>query len=474
VSQEEIDLSRRIRPGRHGLGQLTLVEHALCPLVGSQLPADRTHCYEFFYFDRNRHRQSGHARVETPLGLSASDEFFLWGLLAITLSQADASFDFYATPHYCLKQLGCLSQQSKGGKNYAQFREAIQRLAAVRYQNDRFYDPIRGEHRAVSFGFLSYSLPIDPTSSRAWRIVWDPLFFEMCQTLGGHVAFDLATYRELDNASRRLFLLLKKLFWRKTVSPSFDLRHLAIHVLGYSPTQPTHKLKAKLKRCAEQLLRREIISLGADVSCVDGLFEKRGKGSYTIRFSRGDYFDRPHRTSRAAAIQDSPHYEPLRTIGLEEAAIGQVLRRFKSPAIQLWADVTLAAIEHKGKGFFRRSPAAFLLNNLQVATQGIRTPPDWYCELNKRENTTVETKRQQRRSNKQEACNSAKQSVTLSPAERPIFEQVRVELFEQFRAAGQDERDARRNAERFAQEHVRRRRSKKDPPHNAFSKLLKK
>ena len=71
-----------------------------------------------------------------------------------------------------------ISADSKGGKSYRLFREALRRLSAVRYQNDGFFDPIRREHRAVSFGLLSYSLPLAPDSSRAWRILWDPLFFE--------------------------------------------------------------------------------------------------------------------------------------------------------------------------------------------------------------------------------------------------------------------------------------------------------
>ncbi|MGD0896628.1 MAG: hypothetical protein ABR915_02250 [Thermoguttaceae bacterium] len=41
--------------------------------------------------------------------------------------------------------------------------------------HDHFYDPIRGEHRDVGFGFFSYSLPLDPRSSRAWRFAWAPV-----------------------------------------------------------------------------------------------------------------------------------------------------------------------------------------------------------------------------------------------------------------------------------------------------------
>ena len=87
------------------------------------------------------------------------------------------------------------------------------------YINDHFYDPVRGEHRDVAFGFFSYSLPVDPASSRAWRFVWDPIFFEFCQAARGSLVFDLKPTVSLDVASRRLFLLLKKIFWRNTHLP---------------------------------------------------------------------------------------------------------------------------------------------------------------------------------------------------------------------------------------------------------------
>ena len=67
----------------------------------------------------------------------------------------------------------------RGGRQYRQFADALERLSGIRYQNHAFYDPLRGEHRRVSFGLLSYSLPLDCESSRAWRIFWDPLFFEI-------------------------------------------------------------------------------------------------------------------------------------------------------------------------------------------------------------------------------------------------------------------------------------------------------
>jgi hypothetical protein len=99
-------------PPALGIGQLTLVEHALCPL---------------------------NPRVSLVE-------------LALTLSEPEPEIEFCATPHFCLRKLGVIDQFAKrGGRQYRQFTQAIERLSLVRYRNDKFYDPLRGEHRRVSF-----------------------------------------------------------------------------------------------------------------------------------------------------------------------------------------------------------------------------------------------------------------------------------------------------------------------------------
>lgn len=219
--------------------QLSLVEHALCPLDPSvSMQPYFTHSAEYFFTDRQGSRRKATARVVCPSGLSARDELYLWGLLALIFSQPEPSIEFFATPHYCLRQLGLIDGTlHRGGKNYELFRSAIERLSAVTYQNDNFYDPVRSEHCAVSFGFFSYRLPLGTESSRAWRFYFDPLFFEITKAAGSALAFDLPTYRSLDSASRRLYLFLKKIFWRRHASLAFDVRHIAVNVLGFSPSQ---------------------------------------------------------------------------------------------------------------------------------------------------------------------------------------------------------------------------------------------
>ncbi|MBC7820422.1 MAG: hypothetical protein IAG10_26355 [Planctomycetaceae bacterium] len=65
-------------PARHGIAQLTLVEHSLCPLHSSGIgEVSRTHVSQFSYRDPSGRKQTGTARVYCPKGLLPSDEFFL-------------------------------------------------------------------------------------------------------------------------------------------------------------------------------------------------------------------------------------------------------------------------------------------------------------------------------------------------------------------------------------------------------------
>ncbi len=161
-----------------GIGQLSLVEHALCPL-DSRISLAENYVSEsaYSYWAGPKDRKTAQVRMFCRFGLAAKDEITLWGLLALTLMQPEPEPELLATPHWCLRQLGIINQRTnRGGRQYQAFAESLHRLSAVTYMNDGFYDPKRSEHRRVSFHFLSYSLPVDPLSNRAWHILWDPLF----------------------------------------------------------------------------------------------------------------------------------------------------------------------------------------------------------------------------------------------------------------------------------------------------------
>ncbi|HEY1598863.1 MAG TPA: hypothetical protein VGG64_04630 [Pirellulales bacterium] len=61
-----------------GLTQLSLVEHALCPLdPQTSLRPNLEHSAEYFFSDRQGNRRKAIVRVLCPHGMSANDEFYL-------------------------------------------------------------------------------------------------------------------------------------------------------------------------------------------------------------------------------------------------------------------------------------------------------------------------------------------------------------------------------------------------------------
>ncbi len=375
-----------------GAAQLSLVEHALCALDPAvSLARDYRHHTGFHYTDEQGKRQFAAVEVIAPNGLSPRDEYVLWSLLALAFSQPEPTIEFWATPHWCLKKMGLLAKKqsvdghatfSKGGENYADFRASIERLAAVYYQCDHFWDPVRKERRRRGFGFLKYDLPEDPASSRAWRIVFDPLLFEFCRATGGAMWFDLTFYRRLDFASRRLFLLVSKIFWRHAKTPRFDVAELTTHGLGFSESLRMPQRKQKLVRVMQRLLDTGVIRLPEGALTPQDSIQKLGRRRYAVRFERGPYFDNPlaHTQGERRTADVGPLAEPLATIGFTPAQIRGIAKKYSRKLVEVWSDVTLRKIERDGLKSFRRSPQAFLLDNLKHAARKERTLPDWYRE----------------------------------------------------------------------------------------------
>lgn len=428
-----------------GLGQLTLVEHALCPLDNrSAAVCNLVHETSYRFTDENRHIRRASAKVVSPIGLTVHDEFYLWGLLALTMSQRELDPEFFATPHFCLRQLHVIDQNvSRGGQQYQQFVKAVERLSLVRYQSDQFYDPIRAERRKVSFGFFSFTMPVDLESSRAWRFSWDRIFFEIVAGAGGSFRFDLSLYREFDPACRRFFLLLCKIFHRRNTTPRFSLRDLAVNVLGFADSVAARDLKQKVGRCLIRLADMNIIEPVESPGC----FQKQGPGEYTFVLIRGKYFGHKAKLSFSGLAMESPFDEPLKKIGFEERAIQWLHRTYGAAHLREWIDITLAAQERFGRSFFRKNPQAYLLDNLKMASQAGRQPPDWWHELRKQE--------QRHRSEKRPASGPARFLSGLGVESRESYERIRQEIFDQFVAAGQTDLVAGQNAEKFAREYVR-------------------
>ena len=316
--------------------------------------------------------------VYSPHGLQSEDEYVLWGLLGVCLSRKQPEPTLLATPYWIIKRLG----MSLGGCQYDQLRASLERLAAVAYQNTAFYNPVTQQHERITLHFFSSFLPTrgrggPVDAERAWRIEWSPMFFQMCQATGGSLLFDLDVYRQLSPGARRLFLKLKDRFWRsKRVFLNVD--DLTIHGLGFSADRPLKKRKFDLTACIRELLEQGIIELGRGQTGPQDLFLKRGKGLYVVQFFEGPYFRQPLAERTAGRLQkltDDPLYQPLQSIGVDEAGIRRLFKQHSRGLIQRWIHSTDVAMHEKPRGFpgFRSSPAAFLMDGVQNE----RMPPDW-------------------------------------------------------------------------------------------------
>lgn len=320
------DSNRRKRRRWAGIGQLTLVEHALCTLDSTASLSQSAFQPTYYYWDEHRNKKRVTPYISTPLGLTAHDEFLLWGLLSLVFSQEEPSPKFQATPHYCLKHLGIISTKSKGGRQYRDFRQALRRIAAVCYSNDRFYDPVQKEHRAVDFQFLAVDSPRDACSDRAITFFVNQKLFELCAADAGHFKFDLDIYRRLDPASRRLFMLLRKVFHRHD-QITFDIEHLAVNVLGYGKSRESKKLAASIRRCATRLLEIEMIKLPAGTANVVDLIKPSGRTRQCITFHRGQYLAKEVVLTGRQRLEDSPLYDQLQSIGFSGRAMARLIAK---------------------------------------------------------------------------------------------------------------------------------------------------
>lgn len=389
---ETLPRKPRRRIDHLGLAQLSLVEHALCPLDRNVSLKEGSQYRTGFFYGKAAERAFAHVTVTAAQGLSPNDEFFLWGLLALTLREDNSSFEFWATPYYCLRQLGYAdSYASQGGSQYQLFADSVRRLSHVIYWSEAFYNPIRREHMERTMGFLKYERPIDPESSRQCRFVWDPLFLEFCRaTGGGRLFFDLSIYRQLDFASRRLFLLLHKLFGGRSPRPSatYRVRHLAVNVLGFADQLPLKILKQKLTRVLGRMLDIGAIRLPAGARRPSGLITKRAKGRYSVALAPGTYFTSatPTRSTSQPNVMDSPLYDPLHSIGFGDQEIARILRKYPKAKVRIWADITLRAMEGvRGFPGFRKDPKAFFAYHIAKAADNKVTPPDWWHAAKKEE-----------------------------------------------------------------------------------------
>ena len=128
----------------------------------------------------------------------------------------------------------------------------------------------------------------------------------------------------------------------------------------------------------------------------------------------------------------------------------RLLRRFPMAMLREWTDIALAARERFGPTFFKKSPQAYLVDNLKKAARGIRTPPDWWHDVRRAE-ARVQAKPQAAA-----ATQVVGELLDIPEQARQAYEQIAKDMFAFFKAGGQPESAAKVNAEKFAREHVQR------------------
>lgn len=310
-------------------------------------------------------------------------------------------------------------------------------------------------------------------SNRAWRIAWNPIFFDFCKASGGSLEFDLRLYQQLDLASRRLFLLLRKVFWRKPNSPKFELRDLAINVLGYSETLQTKHLKSKLMACANKLSKLGVIKYQDSNTWIT----RESKGVFRVSFEKGSYFDGAQGASKMnlGDVRQSRFFDPLASIGFDESAIARIIRMYKPHLIDEWADITLAAIERMGKAYFRVSPQAYFMDNIKNAAAGTRGVPDWWHDLRRAEqHQRAKADRQGNKNRTSEKQIEARRAFAsfLKGEGRESFEGLVSTIFGDLTSTGVDEREATRKARDVALNHMKKKFVGKQRPGTNVWQLL--
>ena len=180
----------------------------------------------------------------------------------------------------------------------------------------------------------------------------------------------------------------------------------------------------------------------------ESLFSTTKRGEYVMVLERGDYFTKRRTADTRPTVPETAIHDLLRGLGFDDRGICRLLRRFPMPMLREWTDITQTAKERFGASFFKKSPQAFLVDNLKNATKGTRTPPDWWHEVRRAE------ARIRAKSEASHAEMTPSETPDLPEEARLAYARVAKEMFAVFRAGGQPEPTAKANAEKFAREYV--------------------
>src|SRR5260370_29802158 len=104
--------------------------------------------------------------------------------------------------------------------------------------------------------------------------------------------------------------MLCKCLWRRPSAPRFDVRHLAVNVVGFSSSLDVRDLKVKVWRCAARLAELGVVRSGDKAT----IFRKDKCGAYSLIFERGAYFEERRRPAPAPTVSESSLHELLRQL----------------------------------------------------------------------------------------------------------------------------------------------------------------
>jgi hypothetical protein len=113
------------------------------------------------------------------------------------------------------------------------------------------------------------------------------------------------------------------------------------------------------------------------------------------------------------------------------------MRQYSAILLQQWVDITLAARERHGETFFKKSAAAYFVDNAKHAAQNQRTPPDWWHDLVREERRAQAVRGRQERSGATDTNSNNPDDALVAAVTR------------QFLAAGQSPRVAAESARQF-------------------------
>lgn len=229
-------------------------------------------------------------------------------------------------------------------------------------------------------------------------------------------------------------------------------------VLGFSENMKVKQLKWKLDRCVQRLSDLGIVALPEDKP-----YEKHGVGRYSLALRRGPYFSTKRIDTLRLSPEESALVDPLRSIGLDDAAVRRVLREYPTAVVREWADITLAAHERHGDKFFKKSAAAFFIDNIQHAAAGKRSVPDWWRDLRRQEFDRQRAEEREQMQGVAEQMEEQTFRAYLEGEAREAFAQVMQQTVRDLMSRGQTREDAEEAGSYMVKLHFRNRFRREHP-----------